>query len=351
MKLKKYAAVVLALTVGVGCLFGGCGFMNKDAKLIDINDGKDSITLGYGNFVAKYNQALYDQTYRSVYGDDMWSQDLSGQGNTFEEDVKDSALEQIEVQYLSKLHAKDYKVSLTSTDKKKIKSAVTSFMSGNDKDAIKQMGATKEYVQQMLTLETYSYRVQKAIEAQVDTSVTDNEAAQTTFSYTLFSTNSSEKDADGNAIVLSTGDIAAIKAKADAVAASSDFDAEVTNQGGKVESYSFTTSEAAGDDTSFDASVIEVAKKLSDGQVSDVITVDGEGYYVLRMDKTYDADATATKKTELAKQKGTDYYQSVVDGWKKDITWTVDKKVWKKVTFDDLFESVKTTDSSKTTAK
>lgn len=41
---------------------------------------------------------------------------------------------------------------------------------------------------------------------------------------------------------------------------------------------------------------------------------------------------------ELLEEKETEHYNSVMDGWKKDIKWKVDEKLWDTVKFDTLFK-------------
>ena len=348
---KKFAAAAAA-ALACMMLFSGCGWINKKAALVTIENGDetDEISLGYGNFLARYNQALYDQMYRSMYGDTMWDTDLTGSGNTMEEDVKDDVLKQIETQYVSAKHASDYGVSLSDDDKSAIKKAAKQFMSDNSEEALDQMGATESLVEQMLRWETYSYRVEQAIRAQADTTVTDEESVQSTFSYVLFSTASTDTDDDGNAVTLTDDQIAALKQQAQTVADAADFDAAAEAAGAEVQTYSYTASEDANEDSTFDPAVINAANVLSDGQTSGVIEVDGEGFYVLRMDQKRDEDATATKVTELQEEKEDDYYNSVIEGWEDDITWTVHDRQWKKVKFDSLFENAVTENASSQTS-
>ena len=41
-----------------------------------------------------------------------------------------------------------------------------------------------------------------------------------------------------------------------------------------------------------DASVITAADALKEGEISSMISVDGKGYYVIRLDSEFDRDAT-----------------------------------------------------------
>lgn len=92
--------------------------------------------------------------------------------------------------------------------------------------------------------------------------------------------------------------------------------------------------------------VIAAADALSEGQISSVVDVGNDGYYVIRLDSAYDEEATQKAMTTLEEKKRSDYLESVLKGWKKEITWTTDKKQWKKVQFDTFFEKVTAADTT-----
>lgn len=333
--MKRNKAVALASVALAGTfVLSGCTAKATDT-LINVGNGKDKITFGYGNFVAKYNQAVYDQYYLQYMGEGYWSQEQNGK--TMEETVKENVIDGIEEQYVDKLHASDYDVELTSADKKKIKAAVKKFFSSNTDKAIDQMGATEEYVQDLLEYETYQARVRQKVEDQADVTVTDDEANQSTISYVYFST-ASTTDASGNAVEKTDSEKAALKKQAENVAAASDFDAAAKKEGAKVETDSYTTKGDSSEDTVVGEDVINAAKKLTEnGQISDVIEVKDKGYYVVRMDKLFDKSATAKKKESLTSEKKQDVYDKLVKKWKKSTGFDLNEKLWKQVTFDDLF--------------
>ena len=354
MSLKNFKRMMVCALAGT-MLFTGCGRINTGAALVTIKNGDstDTITLGYGNFVARYNQALYDMYYGSYMGEDMWTEDLMGTGSTMQEDTKDSVMDEMENWYLSTLHAGDYGVALSDDDNKAIGEAAKAFLDANSAAAIEQIGATEDYVKQLLIDRTYATRVQEAIEKEAEgkVEVTDDESKQSTISYYEFE--KQEENAAANtadAVVdaiedVESGEDSDAEAKAaneealanaKKVAAAEDFDKAGDGLDVEVQTYSYTTSADAADDTYLGEKVIKAAKKLSEGQVSDVIETDA-GYYVIRLDKKYDKDATATKKEELKSQKISEYYDEIVEGWKGDITWTVDEKAWAKVTFEERF--------------
>lgn len=346
--MKKTAARLGAVALTGALLFTGCGSMNPEATLINITNGdeKDTISLGYGNFAARYTQALYDNYYGTYLSDDMWSEDLYGSGNTMEADTKDEVLETMEEEYVCKLHAADYSIELTEEQTTAISEAAAAFMEDNSEEALEEVGATEEYVTDFLTYRTYASLVEAAVKAEAEdqVEVTDEEKNQSTISYVLLP--STTTDDDGNETALSDEEMEALKVSAAEISAASDFDAAVEAAGLTASTYSYTTTEDPADDETLDESVISAAQELSDGQVSAAILVDGKGYYVVRMDATFDEEATAEKETELHDEKVDEYYDNIIVEWEDAITWEVEDKQWEKVTFSNLFTAPATEEES-----
>ena len=155
MRFKKFAAIILMSTMIGTMSLSGCGGVNKDAVAITMtSDDKDAIevTMGYANFAARIQQAGYDSVFASYYGDDYWTNDsYAKDGKNMQESIKDSVLESIETQYLLEKHMSDYGVEITEEDQAAIKKAAEQFMSDNSKAALKEVGATQEYVERYLT--------------------------------------------------------------------------------------------------------------------------------------------------------------------------------------------------------
>ncbi len=171
---KKNAMKAVALALCTGLLFTGCG-VQKNATVVTIDNGADTISLGYANFYARYTQAMYDPVYRSYYGDDYWTADDGEMTTSVKEDVMDG----IKRDYVLVAHAGDYDVELSEDDEKAISEAVDEFFKDNSDEAINEMGATKEYVKEYLTNKTISTRVRAAIEAS-EPEETEEEAAEET---------------------------------------------------------------------------------------------------------------------------------------------------------------------------
>ncbi|MBR1623519.1 MAG: peptidyl-prolyl cis-trans isomerase [Pseudobutyrivibrio sp.] len=340
-RLKKSG--IAAVTAAV--LFTGCGNINPNATLVTINDGegtKDTITLGYGNFVARYQQSMYDQYLLAYYGEDMWKSDMSGTGSTLEDDTKDGVLEDLEEQYLAKKHAGDYGVELTEEQNTAIAEAAAQFIADNDEESLDVMGATEEYVKQYLEDRTYYSLVSAAAKEASDADISDEDCWMRTFTYVVFDTTGTT-DENGTLVEYTEDEVKDLENQAKTLATAADFDATVEDLGVSASTYSYLKGEE--EDSTMDMTIIEAAEKLSEGDVSDVIEIDGVGYYVIRLDSDHDEDASQSKRESLQ----TEAFNTLMDSWKEAITWTVDEKAWAKVKFDSLFKAPEVEETEETT--
>ncbi|GHU42959.1 hypothetical protein FACS1894111_07750 [Clostridia bacterium] len=329
---KRTSVLLLALVLMISVL-AGCGSVKPNAVGATLDE--TVIPLGFLNFMAKYQQATYDGYFGSYYGTDMWKQDIAGDGSTMEQSMKQQIIDQVEILYLLDAHQGDYGVSISEEETAAMTAAAQAFLADNDKKAIRQIGATQEYITEMLRLDTIQQKMRAAMDAEVDTNVSDAEAAQRTFSYVKVDKNS-KKDADGKAVDYTDEEKAALDSEMAAfdTAAKADFDTAAADKGYSISAYSYGT-----DESSMDAAVITAANALKESQVSDLITTDTE-YYVLRLDSALDVQKTTAKKDSILTQRKDDHYTEVTDGYKEGVSFTVNEKEWAKVRFTKLFEVV-----------
>lgn len=348
MRFKKFTALALAVVTAASVAMTGCGSrIDEDAVVATLGDKE--ISLGLANFMAQYTAVSYDSYITMGYAkENMWSQDLSGNGKTMQDNVKDGILTQIQTNYLLEDHMKDYGVEITDKELSDIDTAAQQFMDDNSKEAIRTMGAKKEYVAEMLRLNLIQKKMHNAIIATVDTEVSDEEAAQRTFSYIKVSTEAHYDDSK-NYVEYTDDEKAELEKTAEKIAeeAKTDFDAAATDNGYTVSTYSYGSDEIGEDGTatgSMDASIITAADALKEGEVSSMISVDGKGYYVIRLDSEFDRDATDKEKETIVSQRQSDKYTEVCDSYKEEKEWTVNDDVWAAVNFDKLY-TIKKTDT------
>lgn len=335
----KFCAGLLCGALAVGTLFSGCSKIDSNATIVTIDDGADTISLGYYNFAAKYQQAIYDVSYSYMLGDEMWSQDFGGSEGTMEESVKNGVLDMLEEAYLAKKHAADYGIELSEDEQKKISDSADSFIEENSDEAIKMMGASKEFITKYLEDRYYSESVRKAVRDETKVSVSDKEAAQSTISYVFYSTEPQYDSETGESTELTDEEKEAVRAKAETLLNAEDFDKVAEDSEETVETYSYDINKDSYDDERIPAEVFTAAKKLEDGERSEIIETE-DGYYLVRMDAKDDKDASAARKAEIEEQQRSDHYDEVLDGWKSQIDWKVDKDQLAKVKFDKMFEMI-----------
>ncbi|MCM1256899.1 MAG: peptidyl-prolyl cis-trans isomerase [Roseburia sp.] len=342
MRNKKRAVKLFAAAALTGIALSGCGnTIDRDAVFATLDDTK--ITMGVANFSARYQQAIYDSFYTAYFGEDMWEQDLYGNGNTLQQDVKTDVADNLHDMYLLKAHMSDYKIELTAEEEEAIGKAADAFLADNSKDAIKQVGGeNREDVIEVLRLYTIKSKMQKSIEDEADVEVTDEEAAQRTFSYVLIGT-SGYYDSDSNYIEYTEEEKDDLKRQAEEIAAADDFEKAVTDGGYTLSTESYGAEEDRG--STLDETVLAAADKLKEGDISGVVETDN-GYYVLRLDSEHDEEATASKKEELIVQKKNDHYEDVLSGWRDEAKWEINEKEWEKVEFKDRFTAKAEPESS-----
>ncbi|MEF2851123.1 MAG: peptidylprolyl isomerase [Lachnospiraceae bacterium] len=318
----------------------GCG--SKAGKAA-VTVGDDTASLGLVNLMLRYNQAQMQSLYASFMGDNMWE--------TYGETTKNNVVESIENMFLMEQHMSDYGVSITDEDKTKITDAAGKFIETNDEKTMKAMNATQENVERLLTLYTVQSRMYNAIIADVDTNVSDEEAAQKTVKYVLFSTAGST-DEDGNSVEMSDEDKAAKKEAAqkllDAVKGGEDMADALTELG---EDRSPVTSSYGTDNGTLNDALKEAADKLSDGEVADELIETDGGYYVLQMVTTFDEEKTNEQKDTIISQRKSDLYTTTLDGWKEDAKISTDSDLLATLGFTDTYQMKETeTETSTETA-
>ena len=345
MKLKKIVLVLLSAVLLPSFAMAGCGKqVNVDASAATL-DGKE-ISMGTANFMAQYQAVLMDSSLLSYYGEDMWEKD-SGDGTTMTESVKESVMEELQEYYLLDAHAADYGVTLTDEEKQAITSAAAQFMADNSEDAAKAMGATQETVEEMLRLRKIQTKMRAAIEAEIDTEVSEKECKQKTFSYVMFDKSASADTQTDDTQTDDTDDEEtenaekAAKEKAEAFLESiaNDLSVAAEKEGYTVQTCSYGEGDLKEDEntTSMSQEVLKAADKLKEGQFSKTVAESDSAYYVLHMDSTDDKKAAETKKESILSQRRTEKYNEVLEGYKDKSKWEINKDEWDKVNFDELY--------------
>ena len=345
---KKTAVVAMAGIMAAGMLTG-CGEKKLDgSKTVATVDGTE-IPLGVVSLSVREGQMQTEAMYRSFMGGsdfDIWDTEAE-EGKTYGEQAVEESLKDVELMYIMKAKAADYDVELTDEDEKAIAEAAASFMEANSEETIADLAVTEDQVKTYLELQTYKQKIHDPIIADVDKNVSDEEAQQSSFEYVSVSTADlsddeiKEKKEDAQKILDGLkadpdGDFSEIAKSVDDSysSLSGSFDANETSEDED------TDDEDADDDSSsysgtYPEEVIDVLRTLDDGEVaSDIIETD-TAYYVVKLDKKDDEEATETKKESIISTREQTLYTDTTEKWLDDADIKEEKKVLKTLKVTD----------------
>ena len=338
---KRTAVAALAGVMSVGMLTG-CGSKTLDGtKTVATVDGTD-IPLGVVSRYAREQQQQTTSMYLSFMGsaDNIWDQTADeDSGETYGDQAVTSSLESIEKMYILKEKAADYNIELTDDDETAIADAASQFMAANSEDTIKELGVTEDQVKTLLELQTIQKKMYDPVVAEGNITVSDDEANQTTFTYVSISTSGDDVTDEDKETKKEQAQEILDKMKEDPTADMSEVAKNVDDSYSAVQG-NFTTKEGEDDEedstgAAYPDEVLSVLRGLKDGEVADDIIETDTGYYVVRLDKINDEDATASKRESLQNSKESTYYTDTTNQWLDDADVKVVKKVLKTLKITD----------------
>lgn len=332
--MKKKALIFAIAGMLAAGILTGCSSIDENDVVATVGDKE--ITADIANFYARYTQAQYETYYSGYLGEDMWNTDAQ-EGETYEEFVKDSVLTELEKMIVLEEHMSDYEVSLTEAEQAVIDETAKEFDEANPLEKKEKISGSEKTVKRVLTLMAIQQKMAEKIEAEADTEVSDEEAAQKSMQYVMFSY--STTDEEGNAADLSDEEKAEVKKQAESFAEAAktaeDFAALSAEQGQEAQTATFDA-----ETTSPDVDLIKAADALAEGEATGVIETDG-GCYVAKVTSLLDREATDAKKESIVQERQTELYNDTCDKWIEKAGVKVNKKVWKKVDFNELGVTIK----------
>ncbi|HIY62500.1 MAG TPA: peptidyl-prolyl cis-trans isomerase [Candidatus Mediterraneibacter stercoripullorum] len=332
VRFGKKAAVVTAAGVLAAMSATGCSSsLNPDAVVATVGD--EDISLGVANFYTRMTQGEYETYYASMMGttaEDMWTQEVDEQGTTMEEQLKDNIMQSLQNMYLMSQHASDYDIALTDEEEQAISDAADQFVADNTEEVRNTVSGNKEDVQKVLELVTIQSRMTEAMQEGVDEEVSDEEAAQKSMDYVLFSYTTT--DDSGNSTEMTDEE------KENLAATAQEFANQVKNgtdmtDAAEADGVEVQTATFDSESTTPDADLIAAADALeNEGDVTDPVETDS-GIYVARLTSLLDRDATDTEKETIVEQRRQDQYNSLLEEWRDAAEIDVNERNWNKIDF------------------
>lgn len=377
--LKKTAVLGLCASLVLTSL-AGCSkkaTFDREAAAITVNG--QTVSAGVVNFALRYNQANYESLYMSLGLTDPFNQDMYGAGTTLGDDMKNVLSDELTNAMLAEQKAGEYGVALTDEQKTAIADAAKGFIAANEEEVLEKLGITEADAQRYLELSTIRTMMETEMSADVDTEVSDEEAAQRKIQYVLF-TPVTDEELAAETETETEEETAQLTEKEDVKTQSAD-ETETESESAKVEEETETSEsaetetedpeaaeamerarvraeemlaklqdgaefEAAAEEmgktastTTFgsDYSIAELAEAtegLADGMLVETPVKTANGYYVVKVLSELDREATDAKKESIVKQRKQDQVSELYTEWKEAGEVTVDEKVMAGITFD-----------------
>lgn len=335
MKAKKVLAIILAGVLSASVLTG-CGGIDQNAVISEVGDAK--VSMGLANFYCRLQQATYEDIYKMYLGtDDVWTVDPYGVGVNMQDSVKESALEELHDMYTLQAHMGDYGIALTEEDKSAITAAAEKFMSDNSAEAIKELGASQEIVEEFLTLCTIRARMQDAIKAETDANVSNEEANMRGYTRLIVNiqTEDGADDTDAAATAAARQTAEQIETELGAEGATLESVAEAHELETTKQTYATYESkdDTEDEEDEEDDAVMKALKGLKEGETSGPIEMEN-GFYFVRVDSDTDTEATESNRQSIITTRQNEHYTEVLEGWQTDDGWEIDMSLFGKIQFD-----------------
>lgn len=351
MQKKKVMAILLSTAIAAST-FIGCGtdkpkdYKDTDTVMFIDKDNKIDYATActYTRMMQaetySYMQSMLQRFNSSAADVDMWSQSLedtdedSKKYKTYGEQFKGNILDALASLLLDKLYgSKEYEVTFTDDDKKECESVADEFIEKMSKDDLKAMHASKKTMMNVLELMTYEARVKNAIESDVDTKVSDDEAGQSTFSYVEIKKKDAKKKEKK------------IKSLIKKVEAGTDISTAASDAGFTAQSVTFTTADPEYDE--YGKEMLKKVSKMKDGECDSYKDAKGNTI-ILYMQSVNDQSATETKKDDIISDRKDKAYEDKLDEWKDKKKVTINKDAWNSIKTDknEVFQRMETEENS-----
>lgn len=327
---KKIVALAAVATMAMTALTG-CAESSIDNSEIAAVVGENKITAGVANFYLRYQQVAVESIYKQMVGEDLWITEIE-EGETYEDLVKDDAMESLVELYILKDRMADYNVTLTDEDKEAIETAAKAFVKANKEEALEKISGELDIIKEVMELITINEKMHAVIEAEADREVSDDEAKLKKMTYVQIKTTATSDD--GATINMSEDEIADAKKEAEDIL-------ENAKAAGDLLAYAETVEKEAtelafnSESTAIAEEAIATADALGEGEFAELVEAE-DGFYVIQLTSLFDQEATDAKKKEILEAEKSEYYTKVYEAWREEAEVEMKEKVLDKISFQRL---------------
>lgn len=274
--------------------------------------------------------------YENTFGREIW--DASYNGETLEENIKDTVLARMaRIKALNLLAAK-YGIALDQNEQEQARQAARIYYDSLKDAEKKAMGADEELLCKMYGEYALSEKVYRYLIADINPEISDDEARTITVQHILIKTYSLDENGERVEYTREAKEEAYKRAQ-EALKRARDGDeftsliAEYSEDPNT--SYSFIKG-------SMDPAFEEAAFNLGTDEISGIVET-RHGYHIIKCISTFDRDETDRNKIEIVEQRRREVFNEEYSGFVEGLTRNLNQKLWEQVTF--IEDGEVTTDS------
>ena len=328
--MKRLAALAVVSTMTLTSLVGCVATSSVDNSEVVATIGDSEVTAGVANFYLRYQQSGMEELYEMYFGEGFWTAPLTD-GSTYAQNLKDQVQKSLHEFYVLEDHMAEYNVTITDEELAAIDAAAEAFVAANDEKTLEAVSGDKEVVAEVLRLFTINEKMYKAMTADVDTEVADEDAAQKRLRY--YSQNKTTSE-NGASVELTADELTALKAEMEDVlkGAKANGSLEAYGEEHEIGTYALTFDSES---TTTAKEVIEAADKLKEGEFSEVIDTEYL-YYVVQLESEFDQEATDAKKAEIVEDRRVEAYSAIAENWLVETKMELNQEAWDKLVVEVL---------------
>ena len=260
--------------------------------------------------------------YESVYGPEVWN--VSRDGITLEENVKETVLAKIAQIKTMYLLAQDRGVSLDESDNKKVERAAEEYFDSLTEQEKELMGVRASTIEQLYREYAMADKVYRYIIQDVNPEISDDEARTITIQHILI--RSGTMDDGGNRVPYSDelkreAYGKALERRRMAAEDGEDFlDLASRYSEDSVITYSFGKGE-------MEAAFEEAAFSLETEEVSEVIETEA-GYHIIKCISTFDREQTDLNKLTIVEERRREVFGQEYDAFVETLARQLNEELW-----------------------
>jgi foldase protein PrsA len=265
--------------------------------------------------------------YESVYGAQIW--DVSLDGLTIEDNIKENVLAKIAQIKTMALMAKQKEITLTEAETVLLGTAGEEYYQSLHPSEIELLGVTPELIQKMYVEYALAEKVYQLIMASVNPEISDDEARIVTVQQIYIRTRS--QTAEGGLMEYS------VASKTEALARAEEIRMMATDGEHNFQELALSYSDSETVTTSFGKGerlkpIEDAAFILATDEVSPVIEA-SDGFYILKCINTLNREETDANKSKIVAQRKEAAFGQEYDTFVSGLVRLLNEKLWEQVTF------------------